>query len=262
MPAVQVPGAAAATALGRTLVLAPHPDDETIGCGGLLALLMEAGADVRVVLLSDGAASHPRSQSHPPALLRALRRQEMTAALQELGCVAEQLLGLGLPDGAVPAPGAPGYSAAFHRLDGITRAFRPDSVVMPSCDDAHPDHRASHALGLAAMRHSARRARRLEYLVWPAPADRAQPANGRAHAAVWQVDIARVAGHKRRALAQHRSQLGQVVFDDPAGFTLPAALIAACEQPFETYHCFSPEDNHGRDARTSRSAELAAGLLR
>jgi LmbE family N-acetylglucosaminyl deacetylase len=249
--ALHVPGIAAAQALGRTLVLVPHPDDETLGCGGLLVLLAQAGLAVRVVLVSDGAASHPGSRSHPPAVLSALRLREMGAALAELGCDAQPFTALHLPDGAVPTRGGAGYLAAFERLARLTRGFRPDSVVLPSRHDAHPDHRASHALGMAAVRRSAPWARTLEYRVWPAVArPAAEPAaeDGQAPrdaaCAVWQINVTQVAAQKQRALAHHRSQLGQVVFDDPQGFMLPAALIAACAHPVETYHCFSPEHIH------------------
>ncbi|MDT8264721.1 PIG-L family deacetylase, partial [Roseomonas sp. DSM 102946] len=83
---------------GPVLLLSPHPDDESLGCGGLLAQLAARGREVRVVLVSDGAASHD-SRLYPPRRLAALRQEEMAAALAALGLGPERLVTLGLPDG-------------------------------------------------------------------------------------------------------------------------------------------------------------------
>lgn len=84
------------------LVLVAHPDDETLGAGGLIASAASAGASVTVVIASDGEASHPRSRTHPPARLAAIRRAEVTAAVSRLHPDA-QLVFLGLPDSDLAA---------------------------------------------------------------------------------------------------------------------------------------------------------------
>ena len=211
---------------GRTLVLVPHPDDETIGCGGVLALLGRAGAAVQVVLVTEGDGSHRHSRDYPALQLRALRRREIEAALRELGHGPRCLVSLGLPDGAVPAASEPGFEALVKRLARITRHFQPDTVLMPTHDDAHPDHRATCAAGAAACRLAAPDACRLEYPVWPGET--------REREAV-QFDITAALADKQRALAQHRSQLGLVVQDDPHGFILPPELLARCALPVETF---------------------------
>ncbi|RKJ98019.1 PIG-L family deacetylase, partial [Pseudoroseomonas wenyumeiae] len=70
---------------GGLVVLAPHPDDESLGCGGLLAAAAQAGRAVAVVFVSDGGASHPRSRRYPRLALRRLREAEALAALAALG---------------------------------------------------------------------------------------------------------------------------------------------------------------------------------
>ena len=211
---------------GRTLVLVPHPDDETIGCGGVLALLGQAGAAVQVVLFTDGAGSQRHGREVPMERLRSLRRREMTAALRELGHGPQCLVSLGLPDGGVPTRGEPGFDVIVSRLARITRCFRPHTVLMPTRDDAHPDHRAACAAGAAACLVAAPDARRLEYPVL---------GGNEAGRGAWQIDIAAVIDNKRRALALHVSQRCQVVRDDPEGLTLPSDLLARCTLPVETY---------------------------
>ncbi|MCU1518871.1 MAG: SAM-dependent methyltransferase, partial [Pseudarthrobacter sp.] len=69
----------------RFVVLAAHPDDETLGAGGLLAHLHGLGADVEVLLCTAGEASHPNSGTVTPERLGSTRIQEFGAALGALG---------------------------------------------------------------------------------------------------------------------------------------------------------------------------------
>src|SRR5689334_16595346 len=85
---------------GRLLLLAAHPDDETLGAGGLLATAARAGAEIVVVIATDGEASHPASPTHSPTRLAAMRRKEVHSAIGHLAPQA-QIHCLGLPDGRV-----------------------------------------------------------------------------------------------------------------------------------------------------------------
>jgi LmbE family N-acetylglucosaminyl deacetylase len=67
------------------VVVAPHPDDEILGCGGLLRHAAEQGMEVRVVAVTDGEACYPDEHWWTPERLRSARRAELAAALGELG---------------------------------------------------------------------------------------------------------------------------------------------------------------------------------
>ncbi|MFC3298450.1 PIG-L family deacetylase [Arthrobacter agilis] len=84
----------------RFLLLAAHPDDETLGAGGLLAKLARAGVRCDVVVLTDGEASHPSSPTHSPDRLAELRRAEVTDAVLVLAPAARVCFE-GMPDGRV-----------------------------------------------------------------------------------------------------------------------------------------------------------------
>ena len=84
------------------LIVAPHPDDETLGCGGAIALLRQLNISVKVSIVSDGTKSHPNSLTYPPPALKKLRERESLAALAILGVAPEAVTFLGMPDGAVP----------------------------------------------------------------------------------------------------------------------------------------------------------------
>ena len=103
-------------AIRGLVVVAPHPDDESLGCGGLIAAATTDGIPVRIVVVSDGAGSHPNSVSYPPARLRHLRESETLTAAAELGVAADAVAFLGLPDRYVPSEGP---DAGAHRLRPI-----------------------------------------------------------------------------------------------------------------------------------------------
>ncbi|GAA4010065.1 PIG-L family deacetylase [Hymenobacter fastidiosus] len=227
--------AAFAAALGSTVVVAPHPDDESLGCGGLLALLRQAGQPVRTVLVSDGTMSHPNSRRFPPPARRALREAELAEALEILGVDADQTLHLRLPDGAVPTPEAPGFAAAVAQLGEYLAAQPPQTLLVPWRRDPHPDHRATSQLVRAACAGLPAPPRLVEYVVWAweraTDAELPQPGEVRG----WRLDITPVVALKQRAIAAHRSQLGTVIDDDPTGFQLSALMLAHFAQPFEVY---------------------------
>ena len=84
--------------LKRLIVVSAHPDDESLGVGGLIAHVAGLGLPIVVIVLSNGEASHPKSQTHDPARLAQIRRIEVTDALAQLAPNAQIHL-LELPDG-------------------------------------------------------------------------------------------------------------------------------------------------------------------
>lgn len=138
----------------RVVVVAPHPDDEVLGVGGLLALLAELGTRVELVAVTDGEASNPGG-SVSPQELSVLRRAETAAALDRLG-VAARVRHLGLPDGGAADLERP-VLAALRLQPG-------DWLLAPWSRDGHPDHEAvGRACESAAARDGARL---LAFPVW------------------------------------------------------------------------------------------------
>jgi LmbE family N-acetylglucosaminyl deacetylase/O-antigen/teichoic acid export membrane protein len=118
----------------RALVLAPHPDDETIGCGGTVALLAGHGAAVTVAVATSGEMSVAVDGSSAEVAER--RRQEATAACRLLG--TSEPIFLGLPDGGLMANRA----VLASRIRQLLVESRPGVVFAPWPLDAHPDHMA------------------------------------------------------------------------------------------------------------------------
>lgn len=122
----------------RLLVVAAHPDDETLGAAGLLATAAARGIPVDLLVATDGERSHPDSPTHTPATLALLRRRELHAAMGQLGLSAAPVF-LGLPDGGTDEHRDAIAAAVTHALDraGSDRVL----VLSPWRGDGHRDHR-------------------------------------------------------------------------------------------------------------------------
>ncbi len=225
-------------ALGPTLVLAPHADDESLGCGGLIALLADRGMAVSVVVVSDGSKSHPGSRAYPPERLRGTREAEARAAVALLGLDpnAEALLTfLRLPDTAVPSPGEPGFDAAVGWLVDRLEARTIETLLSPWRRDPHCDHRATRAIAAAAAVSSSRSIRVLEYPIWAYTSPDLDDLPRWDEVKAWRLEIGPVLDRKRAAIAAHRSQTTPLIDDDPAGFTLSPEVLAFFDRPWEVY---------------------------
>ena len=142
----------------RLVVIAPHPDDEVLGAGGLLQLAAQLGREVLVVAVTDGGGSHPGSELWPAARLLEQRRAESSHALALLGLDGEVVHRLGLPDGQVEAE-QDRLAASLQTL------LRPaDVVVAPWQLDGHPDHEVVGRHGASAA--SAIGARFVQMPIW------------------------------------------------------------------------------------------------
>lgn len=181
----------------RVVVVAAHPDDETLGAGGLLASAAAAGIDVHLVVCTAGEHSHPRSPTHSPGALAVRRRAEVRAALRELAPGAALTL-LDLVDGCVHERETDLVCLLVRELGDARRTL----VVAPWRRDGHTDH---DAVGRAAATAAVRTGATLwEYPVWWwhwARPDEAPWADLR------RLDLAPGAVERRaRALAHHRTQ--------------------------------------------------------
>ena len=229
------PAALDPLAARRVLVVAPHPDDETLGCGGLIARLMALGRLLHTIFLTDGGASHRRSVSWPRPRLAALREHEAAEALAALGAGDSPRTFLRLPDAAMPSEGSDAWIAARDIVINVVTDLQPDLAILPWRRDPHCDHRDGWRLAKEALRHARVDPQILEYAIWldelGAPED--FPDSGEVQAV--HVDISPSVEAKRSALAAHRSQTTDFIDDDPTAFRLRPATIARLTGATELY---------------------------
>ncbi len=224
---------------GKTLVIAPHPDDESLGCGGTIAMLRNAFVNVEVIFISDGSMSHPNSVTYPQERLAAFRRQEATRALIILGVTAGDIYFMALKDGQVPYPGNDGFGPAASQLNELMNNSQPNTVIMPWRRDPHPDHRASWYLTTTAILRLGSMPRMIEYPIWlwergvddDWPLDR--------EVLIRRVMVSTEMDRKSLAIQAHQSQVTRLIDDDPQGFWLSPEVIGHFQSPVEIF--FEPK---------------------
>lgn len=217
---------------GTSLILAPHSDDESLGCAGLIATAVQHDRPPVVVIVSDGSASHPASHAWPPERLALCRQKESRNAAAVLGLAVDRLLFLGLRDSAVPSAGIV-FENVVQKLRLLVRQYNFQNIFVPWRHDPHCDHVAVWSMGqrLKALQPELRI---LSYPVWglTLPPEKnieeALPTG-------WRLDIKCFLSRKRNAILEYRSQMGLVVEDDPNGFVLPEYLLEKMLQPYEIF---------------------------
>jgi LmbE family N-acetylglucosaminyl deacetylase len=213
------PLSAAAAARDGWLVLAPHPDDEVLGTGGLLAALGARRARITVAFLTDGSASHVGAPGWSPRRIAAARTAEAAAAMRILG-LRDPAVHLGWRDAAPVPAGSAAWKATVRRVVALCRRHRLTRIVTSWEGDPHCDHEAAaqlarevaHKLGVQPS----------FYAVWGwtrIDVDQRLAGFGAVALSVstWQ-------GRQRRALDVHRTQLGSRIPKGTARFVLPRPM--------------------------------------
>lgn len=122
----------------RVCLFAPHPDDEILGCGGLIQQLSAQGNEIVLISVTNGTQSHPDSQLYSPNDLNVLRPLETQAALTALNLAHPvRQIALQLDDGAVHLQ----KNELMAQLSQIIQTE--DILVAPFVHDGHPDHEAT-----------------------------------------------------------------------------------------------------------------------
>lgn len=145
------------------MVLAPHPDDETFGCGGMIGLKRDMHVPVCVVFLTDGTGSDP--EMDPQALTR-LRQGEALQAATLLGVAVEDIHFLDQPDNGLRHLPPDQRRALVRRLGDLLQRYRPAELYVPHHADRHPDHEAAYRLACDAIAESGVAPRILQYPIW------------------------------------------------------------------------------------------------
>lgn len=208
----------------RLVVVAPHPDDETLGAGGLIHSCRQVGREVVVVAVTDGEAADPGADDKARRTLARRRQAEQREAVRRLGIEDAHLHRLSFGDGQLEGS----IEALASRLTPVLDERTTVAVTLSG--DGHPDH--------AATAEAARQAAAvagcdcIEYPIWAwhwtEPNTTDLPwARGRVHVLS---DLA--LGAKRRAIEAYRSQTDDLVGDAPI---LPPHVLRRLLRPAEVF---------------------------
>ncbi len=223
----EIPGVALRA---KALVFAPHPDDDALGCGGLISHKKKAGAGIDIVYMTDGRKSH--SHLVDATWLAALRKDEARASAFCLGVQSGHLHFLGYEDGRLSSF----IDQARSNVEEILLSVKPEQIIVPSYLEKHADHTATHTIVMEALRNYGLPVEILEYPVWAwyswpfvglSVRGRSEIPRGLyessrhvyrlARRLRWGIGLDGVMEQKRMAIAAHHSQMIRLVNDSRWG---------------------------------------------
>lgn len=181
--------------MSKILVIAAHPDDEAIGCGGSIRQYVEQGHDVDVLLLTSGELGCP---GEDPVEIAKMRVHEAFQASEVLG--SRVIDYWGEPDGNLQV-----NDDLILRMGKVLAQIRPDMVFVTGDQDSHKDHQAACRLLKASLEKTIVTPECYEYEVWSPLLSYTRV-----------VDITLQIGHKMSAIRKHESQVKRVRFDEAA----------------------------------------------
>lgn len=208
------------------LVVAPHQDDETFGCGGLIAMKRLAGVPVHVVFLTDGRQSHANHAHLQRDDLCDVRRQEALAATRVLGIEPDHVHFLSYPDGRLHELPDETRQALINDLVALIERTRPGEIYFPHRKDRHLDHEAAFELVRDAAARAGTDAELMQYSIWmPWRSPLGWKMRLRDLAGAHRLEIQPVTARKQQAIAAYRSQID----------VLPWGFIRRFSEPYEVF---------------------------
>ena len=186
----------------RIIVFAPHPDDETLGCGGTIRLLVQFKKQVKVVFLTSGNMADPAHRLSGVAAgnnnvteYALLREKEAGRAMSALGVSDYEFLRF--PDRELSSH----YESIFQKLSCLVKQYQPDTIYSPSMLELHPDHRTTAALSFDLQKNMREDAKGSETarIVFYEVTVPIRPNT--------LIDITSSYKHKKKAMKKYKSQL-------------------------------------------------------
>lgn len=212
------------------MVFSPHQDDETFGCGGMIARKREQGISVVVVFLTDGQGTG-NSDTESKTKIVQIRKQEAIKALTILGVEVSKIYFLDQQDGKLLDLKINEKHQTILQIAELLKNYQPGEVYVPHKKDCHRDHEASYELVKAAIIEAGVKVELIQYpiwLFWRAPLFIMLKL--RDIAAAYCLSITSVQEKKNQAIAAYTSQLDSL----PQGFV---------QRFFSNYEIFFKADN-------------------
>ncbi len=183
------------------LIVAPHPDDETLACGGTIAKRIKEGYNVKVIFLTDGRNSHLHElgiNSDPtPDELIEIRKVEAKKATGILGLKSDDLIFLNLENITLQA----NFEIAGKHLTQTMKTLRPEEIFFPDEEDTHKAHSAASRIVRDSLKTLSISPKKYQYIIW-ADKDESKP-----HDNLFHEDVSSVLALKEKAICEYKSQV-------------------------------------------------------
>ncbi len=212
------------------LIIVPHADDETLGCGGLISQLAHANVPITIALLTDGVRSHRGSSLSPPDKLRTLRENELRNALAVLGATEADVMLFQEPDGFLKDSD---QMTITNQLIAAVYAGDIRTVFVTWAADPHPDHQAA---AMIASRLVAINPKLdlYAYPIWGLTLG-SKMIDPDEQARAVRLDVGAQQHAKLAAIFAHASQTTNLIDDCPEPFQLSSDDISLFCGPYETF---------------------------
>ncbi len=216
------------------LIISPHQDDETLGCGGVIALKRALGIPVQVIFITDGAASHLWHPQFKNGEIGPVRKQEALAALAILGVAADRIHFLDSPDGQLKWLAATEAQDLVAQLAQLLRTYAPEEIYVTYRHDVSNDHEVTFNLVQQAIAAADITVDLWEYAIWRLW--KPQLLLDRAHRPLTgarRLPIHAAQSQKQQALQAYRSQYLPIA--DTTSTVLPPGFLWRFKLPYEVF---------------------------
>ncbi|BAZ48265.1 LmbE-like protein [Nostoc sp. NIES-4103] len=146
------------------MVFSPHQDDETFGCGGMIAQKREQGTQVVVVFVTDGQGSGGLETSRDQIIQ--IRKQEALIALSILGVAPSEIHFLQKTDGRLQELSSQEQQQTIKQIAELVKYYQPEEIYVPHRKDCHRDHEATYQLVKLAISQCDMKVDLLQYPIW------------------------------------------------------------------------------------------------
>jgi N-acetylglucosamine malate deacetylase 1 len=193
------------------LIVSPHQDDESLGCGGLIALKRNLGVPVKVIFLTDGQRAFGKNALISVEELIQIRKQESLKALHILGLAPTDVFFLDIQDGSLARLNHDQCKDLSHQIHSLITSFDIREVYVPFRQDGHSDHEAAYRLVISALHQIPTTIEVMEYPIWFFQRTKPWRSNELKDApALYRLSIAEVQEKKKQAVNAYCSQVAQL----------------------------------------------------
>ncbi|OUC13138.1 MAG: hypothetical protein B0A82_18480 [Alkalinema sp. CACIAM 70d] len=214
------------------MIVAPHQDDESFGCGGLIALKRKQGIPVQVVFVTDGAASHSWHPQFKSGEIAPIRREEAIAALGILGVEPEHIYFLDQPDGRLKYDETI-QQQALTALTELIATLQPGEVYVTHRHDRSADHEMTYQLTQQAIAATGLTVDLYQYYIWLLwKTWLFREVQWQDLAGAYRLPIAAVKTQKRQAVETYKSQYLSLY---GGGTLLPPGFLNRFFLPYEVF---------------------------
>jgi len=216
----------------KIVVFAPHPDDETLACGGTIILETRKGNRVHLIFMTDGRNSHTTTPDSFPKPsreeIKIIRKSEALKAAEILGVAKGNISFLDYYDGTLKDE----ISSAAEMVQKHLNEIQPTYIFMPAAADTHRDHYSTNSIVLAATKKSGLSLVLFEYVIWAGDEkfnEMLKMPN------LVTNDISSVLPQKLKALDCYQSQVGSFLNGQPQIPVLNEKFLARFKLPVEHF---------------------------